>query len=189
MEILSNLLSAFGLSSAAGLNAYIPLLSVGLVARFTDWIKLKPPYDLVTNEWVLGALFVLLVIELVADKIPAFDHLNDIVQTAIRPTAGAILFISTTNVVGEVNPAVAIVAGLAVAGTVHLVKAAARPIINIATGGLGAPIVSTLEDIVAVALSVMAILLPFGIVIVLILFAWLTLGWLRRRPPERRQSQ
>ncbi|NMC54775.1 MAG: DUF4126 domain-containing protein, partial [Chloroflexi bacterium] len=42
MDIFS-IFSAFGLSASAGLNAYIPLLIVALLAKFTDLIKLSKP--------------------------------------------------------------------------------------------------------------------------------------------------
>ena len=39
MELLTGLFSAFGLSASAGLNAYIPLLIIALMARFTHLPK------------------------------------------------------------------------------------------------------------------------------------------------------
>ena len=62
MEALSGIFAAFGLSASAGLNAYIPLLVVALVAKYTDLITLSSPWDVLTSWWVIGVLFVLLVI-------------------------------------------------------------------------------------------------------------------------------
>ena len=83
------LLTGAGLATAAGLNAYIPLLLFGLGARFFDWVQLPPAWAWLSNEWVLVVIGVLLVLEIVADKIPAVDSVNDIVQTVVRPTAVA----------------------------------------------------------------------------------------------------
>ena len=93
MEItaIGGVLSAFGLSASAGLNAYIPLLVIALTARFTDLITLSAPFDLLTSAWVIGALVVLLVIEVLADKVPGIDHVNDLIGTFVRPAAGAVL--------------------------------------------------------------------------------------------------
>jgi len=91
------LLTGAGLSAAAGLNAYIPLLLVGLGARFFDWVQLPPAWAWLSNEWVLVILGVLFVIEIVADKIPAVDTVNDWIQTIVRPTAGGILFGTGTS--------------------------------------------------------------------------------------------
>src|SRR5574337_1007460 len=106
LSVISQLITAFGLASASGLNAYIPLLVVALAARFTNLVKLNPPFDLLTNGWVIGALAVLLLIEIIVDKIPAADSLNDVVQTFIRPTAGAVLFAASTHAI-DLNPIVA----------------------------------------------------------------------------------
>ncbi len=170
MSSLASIVSAFGLSAASGLNAYIPLLLVGLTARFTDWIKLSAPFDLLANEWVLGALVILLGIEFFADKIPLVDHANDVIQTFIRPAAGAVLFASETHVITQIHPAVALILGLLVAFGVHATKATARPLVTVATGGIGNPIVSTVEDVTSVGLSLMAILAP-----VLLVFAFIAL--------------
>ena len=51
--------AAFGLATSAGLNAYIPLLTVALLARFTPLLNLNAPYDTLTNSWVIGVLIVL----------------------------------------------------------------------------------------------------------------------------------
>ena len=82
MELLTSIFSAFGLSASAGLNAYIPLLVIALVARYTELIKLASPWDTLTNPWVIGLLVVLLVIEFFADKAPAVNHINDLIQTS-----------------------------------------------------------------------------------------------------------
>jgi len=167
MGVLGSILAAFGLSAASGLNAYIPLLMVGLTARFTNWIHLSPPFDLLANEWVIGALVVLLAIEFFADKIPLVDHVNDVIQTFIRPAAGAILFASEAHVITSIHPVLALILGLLVAFGVHATKAAARPLVTVTTGGIGNPVVSTVEDIVSFVISLTAILAP-----VLLLFAF-----------------
>ncbi len=185
MSSLASILSAFGLSAASGLNAYIPLLLVGLTARFTDWLKLSAPFDLLANEWVLGALVILLGIEFFADKIPLVDHANDVIQTFIRPTAGAILFASEAHVITQIHPVLALVLGLLVAFGVHATKATARPLVTVTTGGIGNPIVSTVEDVASVGLSLMAILAPVLLVfafIALLLAAYMI--WTRRKETQ-----
>lgn len=170
VSAISSILTAFGLSSASGLNAYIPLLTVALAARFTDWIKLSPPFDILTNEFVIGALAVLLVIEMIVDKVPAADTLNDVIQTFVRPTAGAILFAASTSVI-DLHPVIAVILGLILAFGVHAVKASARPVVTASTGGLGNAFVSVGEDIVSVGVSLVAIIVPMlmGFILALIL--------------------
>jgi hypothetical protein len=171
---ISSILTAFGLSSASGLNAYIPLLIVALTARFTSFIQLKPPFDILANEWVIGALIVLLAIEMIVDKIPAADTLNDMVQTFVRPAAGAILFAASTNAL-TVHPVLAAILGLVLAFGVHAVKATARPVVTASTGGVGNAFVSVGEDVVSAGVSLIAIIVPLiiGFLLAIIVMWWL----------------
>ncbi|MDE3088128.1 MAG: DUF4126 domain-containing protein [Chloroflexota bacterium] len=175
ISIVSHLFTAFGLASASGLNAYIPLLIVALTARFTTLITLNPPFDVLTSGWVIGALIVLLAIEIIVDKIPAADTINDIIQTFIRPTAGAILFAASTNAIG-LHPVLAAILGLILAFGVHATKATARPVVTATTGGLGNAFVSVGEDVVATGVSLLAIIVPLVIALfAALIFIWL--GW------------
>jgi hypothetical protein len=194
LEILTGL----GLSTSAGLNAYIPLLLVGLLDRYTNLITLPGSWNWLSNGWVLAILGVLLAIEVVTDKIPVVDHLNDVIQTVIRPTSGGLAFgaasESSTVTVSDPNSFFAnhqwvpILAGVLISLTVHTMKAAARPVVNVSTAGFGAPVVSTLEDIASVAMSVIAILLPFLVLIGLVLMIW-GFAALRRRRARRRAQR
>jgi hypothetical protein len=174
MEAAAGVLSAFGLAASAGLNAYVPLLVVALMAKFTTWITLGSPWESLTSWWVIGALLLLGLIEFFADKVPAVNHLNDLVQTFVRPTAGAIFFAASTNVVTDIHPVIAMIAGLLVAGSVHVVKSAAvRPTVTATTGGVGNIPVSIVEDIVATGLSILAIVIPVviaGLIIVVVAY-------------------
>lgn len=179
-----DVLTAFGLSASAGLNAYIPLLVIALAARYTTLITLAEPFDALTNGWVIAAISALLVVEVLADKIPAVDHANDIIGTFVRPAAGAVLFGATmSGAVVDLHPGVALVAGALTAGATHGAKATARPVVTATTGGVGNPVVSTLEDIASLLTSVIAILAPFLIAIALVLFVLLLLWWRSRRNP------
>jgi len=160
VEALSHIITGLGLSASAGLNAYIPLLIVALTARFTHLIRLNPPFSTLTNGWVLAFLVVLTLIEALVDKIPAVDTINDVVQTFVRPTAGAILFASSSNVIGGIHPVLAVICGILIAGAVHATKATARPLLTVSTAGTANPIVSTAEDVVSAVTSLLSILVP-----------------------------
>ncbi|MDW7680982.1 MAG: DUF4126 domain-containing protein, partial [bacterium] len=165
-----DILAAFGLSASAGLNAYIPLLVVSILARFTDVIQLSEPWNVMESWWIIGTLLVLSIVEFFADKIPAVNHINDAIQTFIRPTAGAVLFAASANVITEIHPILSLAAGLLVAGSVHVIKSAAvRPAITATTAGLGDIPVSILEDVISTTLSVLSVLLPIVVGIVLVL--------------------
>ncbi|MFC3501032.1 DUF4126 domain-containing protein [Micromonospora krabiensis] len=191
-------LTGTGLAASAGLNAYIPLLTMGLLARYTDLIDLPSGWAWLGNGWVMAILAALLAVEVVADKVPVVDHVNDVVQTVVRPTAGGLAFGagSSAETVTVSDPGsffsshqwVPVVTGVLVALGVHLLKSAARPVINATTAGVGAPVASTAEDATSVLMSVVAILLP---VLVLFFLVGLvaSLFWFRRRRADRRRER
>ncbi len=182
MDLLTGIFTAFGLSASAGLNAYIPLLLVGLLARYTNLIQLNKPWDTLSNAWIILLLCVLVIIEMLADKIPAVNHINDAIQTLIRPAAGAIAFAASANVVSNVHPVLALACGLLIAGTVHVAKAGAvRPMVTATTGGLGNVPVSIAEDVVSTVVSLLSVVLPVLIGTLLIVLIAFIIYWLYRR--------
>ena len=182
MELLTGIFSAFGLSASAGLNAYIPLLLVGVIGRYTDLMHLNAPWDTLSNPWIILMLSGLVIVEMLADKIPAVNHLNDLIQTLIRPAAGAVAFAASANVVTDVSPVLALACGLLVAGTVHVAKAGAvRPMVTATTGGAGNIPVSIAEDIVSTVLSILAIVLPVLVGTLMVVLAAFIIWWLYRR--------
>ena len=182
MELMTGIFTAFGLSASAGLNAYIPLLLVGLLAKYTDLIHLNQPWDTLANPWIVLLLCILVIIEMLADKLPAVNHINDLIQTLIRPAAGAIAFAASANVVTDISPVLALAAGLLVAGTVHVAKAGAvRPMVTATTGGAGNIPVSIAEDVVSTVLSIVAIILPVLVGTLMIVLAAFLIYWIYRR--------
>ena len=178
IEAFSDIAGAMGLSTSAGLNAYLPLLVVALAARYTSLIQLNEPWDVMTSGWVIAALAVLLLIEMTVDKIPLVDTVNDGIQTVGRPLAGAVLFAASSGVVGDLHPVVAFLAGLFIAGGVHAVKTVARPAVTVTTGGMGNWLVSLSEDVLSFITAVLAILVPL---LVLLLIAAVILFLVRSR--------
>jgi uncharacterized protein DUF4126 len=188
-------LTGAGLAASAGLNAYIPLLTVGLMARYTDFIELPSGWQWLGNGWVIAILVVLLAIEVVADKVPVVDHVNDIVQTVVRPTAGGLAFGagSSSETVTVSDPGqffsshqwVPVAAGIIIALSVHGVKAASRPVVNATTAGVGAPVASTAEDISSIVLSILAILVPILVLLGLVLLVSSAVWVVRKRRARR----
>jgi len=182
MEILLGIFSAFGLSASAGLNAYIPLFTIAIISHYTDWFKLTPPYDALGSPWIIILLGVLIILEFLADKIPAVNHLNDLIQTFIRPVAGAIVFAASAHALTGISPILSLACGLLVAGSVHVAKAGViRPAVSASTGGLGNIPVSLAEDFVVTLTSILAALVPITIACLFIVFLGLLLRWRWRR--------
>jgi hypothetical protein len=183
MEMLLGVFSAFGLSASAGLNAYIPLLVVGVIAHyFPNTLTLNHPWDLIANPWILILLGILVIIEMLADKVPAVNHINDLIQTFVRPAAGAIVFAASAKVLTNIHPVFALACGLLVAGSVHAVKSVAiRPAVTATTGGAGNIPVSIAEDVTATGVSILSLVLPIMMGTLLIIFFVLLAWWLSQR--------
>ena len=175
------------LAASAGLNAYIPLLGLGLLARFTEIVELPTGWAWLSNDWSLGVVAVLLVVEIIVDKVPALDSINDVLQTAVRPAAGGLAFSagSASSTVAVSHPAEFVasaqvwpfVMGIVIALVPHLLKALARPVLNVVTAGAGAAVTSTLEDAGAILLTVLAVVVP----VLALAFLVVALVWLTRR--------
>ncbi|MCO1598152.1 DUF4126 domain-containing protein [Micromonospora sp. RHAY321] len=192
-------LTGTGLAASAGLNAYIPLLTLGLLARYTDLIDLPSGWTWLGNGWVIVILAALLAVEMVADKVPVVDHVNDVVQTVVRPTAGGLAFGagSSSETVTVSDPGsffsshqwVPVVTGVLLALGVHLLKSAARPVINATTAGFGAPVASTAEDATSVVVSLVAIILPVLVLAFLLGLVAFVYWFVRRRSERRRERE
>jgi peptidoglycan/LPS O-acetylase OafA/YrhL len=183
------------LATAAGLNAYIPLLGLGLVSRFTELVQLPAAWSWIENEWALGVLGVLLVVEVLVDKFPALDSVNDVLQTVVRPASGGIVFSagSSSDTFAVADPAEFVtsaqfwpfVLGVLIALVPHVLKAVARPVINALTAGAGAAVSSTLEDLGAVVLTVLAVIVPVLALVLLVAVVVVLIRRLRRALAER----
>ncbi|MET8089430.1 DUF4126 domain-containing protein [Micromonospora sp. NPDC005220] len=192
-------LTGTGLAASAGLNAYIPLLILGVLGRYTDLIDLPSGWAWLGNGWVIAIMAVLLAVEMVADKVPVVDHVNDVVQTVVRPTAGGLAFGagSSSETVTVSDPGsffsshqwVPVVTGVLLALGVHLLKSAARPVINATTAGFGAPVASTAEDATSVVVSLVAIILPVLVLVFLVGLVSFTFWFVRRRSERRRERE
>lgn len=188
-------LTGLGLSTAAGLNAYIPLLTVGMLARFTNVIDLPASQRWLASGWVLGIGAVLLICELVLDKIPVVDHLNDAVQTFIRPAVGGAIF-TATAAAQQADASqwmrdhqwVGWLLGVVVAGLVHAGKVTARPVVNVSTVGFGTPVVSTVEDVTSLGMSLTAVFAPLLALVLVAAVAWAGTSLVRRALRRRRQA-
>jgi hypothetical protein len=179
--------TALGLATAAGLNAWIPLLATGLLARWTDVIDLDGTWASLEDTAVLVALAGVAVLDFVGDKVPGVDHVLHGAGTVIAPVTGVVAALASSSAL-DVSPALMTIIGLVAAETSHGTRMAIRPFSTATTGGAGNPVVSLVEDVVSFGLSFVAILLPvLAALIVVAMFAaaWTVIRRLRRRLRER----
>jgi uncharacterized membrane protein HdeD (DUF308 family) len=119
------------------------------------------------------------------DKVPAVDSVNDVIQTFIRPAAGAVLFAANAQVITDISPIFTILAGLLLAGSVHVTKGVIRPVVTTTTAGTGNWLVSLIEDLIAFFVSILSVLIPILALLLTIFFLFLGFSWLRRRKQKR----
>ncbi|WEK60135.1 MAG: DUF4126 domain-containing protein [Candidatus Microbacterium colombiense] len=187
------------LAAAAGLNAWMPLFLLGIADRLLPAIELPNGWSWLSSDlalWVLGAL---LVLEIIADKIPALDSVNDVIQSILRPAAGGIAFgagaSAQTLALDDAESFFAngswipIVTGIVIALVVHVVKATARVAANATTAGLAAPVLSTVEDGASFLLASAAILVPLVAGILLIGLVIVVIAAVRWRQRRRTSNQ
>ena len=181
-EFLPALALAIALAASAGLRAWLPLLLAGGLAR-AGVLDLGPTFQFLASNKALVLFAVATVIELVGDKIPAVDHALDVLATPLRPAAGALLAASVLGTVSD--PLTSIVLGTAVGAPTALVPHAAKSALRAAstatTGGLANPLLSFVEDAIALVTFALAVLVPLAVVALLGLTLYLASRWLRRR--------
>ena len=175
-------LLGLGLASATGLRTFLPLLMLALAARFEVFdVRLIDQMDWLVSWPAIAALGVATTAEFLGDKIPAVDHGLNAVGYVTRPVAGAI---AAGSVFWAVDPAMAAVAGLIVGAPAALAFNAAQTGVRVGstatTGGLGNPVVSLIEDVLAVLTVILAFLAPIVIPVALIALAVIVFRLARR---------
>jgi hypothetical protein len=184
-----------GASFASGINLYATVATLGLLQRF-EVIALPPSLAILAHPVVLGLAIAFYIIEFVADKIPAVDHVWDALHTFIRPPAAALLAYAAIAPTGESASSVpevwriaaALVAG-SIALTAHTTKAATRGAVNASPEPFSNTAVSLAEDVLAIgvswlavthpgiAIAVVLVLLVVSIVLLVVLFRFARAVW------------
>ena len=185
-EAVLGLMTALGLSTAAGLNAYLPLLIVGGLDRWTDLLTLDAPYDTLAEPSVMLAIGAVALVDFVGDKIPAIDSVLHAIGLVVAPIAGGLVALAATGN-EAVDPAFAVVLGVAAAGATHGARSIVRPASTAFTGGAGNPVLSLGEDAISTLLAFSAVIVPVVAFVVAVLVFGL-LFWGARRVWRRRRT-
>lgn len=175
-------LLGLGLASATGLRTFLPLLMLALAARFEVFgVRLIDQMDWLVSWPAIAALGVATAAEFVGDKVPVVDHGLNAIGYVTRPVAGAI---AAGSVFWAVDPAMAAVAGLIVGAPAALAFNAAQTGVRVGatatTAGLGNPVVSLVEDVLAFLTVIIAFLAPIIIPLVLLVLAVVVFRQARR---------
>jgi hypothetical protein len=167
-EVLPSLALAVALAACAGLRAWLPLFLAAVLARL-DWLALNESFDFLSSNQALILFGFATLLEIAADKIPAVDHALDAASTVIRPLAGSLLAASVLGWIEDPLAALAlgIIVGAPSAFIPHAAKASLRTLTSTLTAGLANPILSLIEDVLTVALFVLAVIVPVLVLVML----------------------
>lgn len=186
LAIAVQLSAGLALAACCGLRAFLPPLLLGLAARagvaeiVLDRPLLSPSFEWLQSTPALVVLGFAVVLEVLADKVPALDHLLDVIQTAVRPFAGAFVVAATFAPLDALPAAVVgLIAGAPLAGTVHVGKSKIRALSTLGTGGLGSPVLSVIEDTATLVGSALALVAAFAALVLIALGAFVTFRMVR----------
>lgn len=175
-------LLGLGLASATGLRTFLPLLMLALAVKFGLFgIALNEQMAWLADWPAIAALGIAAVVEFTGDKIPVVDHGLNVLGAFTRPVAGAV---AAGSVFAGLDPTTAAVAGIIVgAPTAFAFNAAqggARLTSTAATGGVGNPVLSFIEDVLSFFTVILAFLAPILVPVVLIVLAVVVFRLARR---------
>jgi hypothetical protein len=163
------------ISFAAGLNVYATVLSLGALARL-HWVVLPPGLELLAHTWVIALSATLFAAEFVADKIPAFDLMWNLLHTFVRiPVAALLAYAATPHLSPEMH-ALATTAGASIALLAHSSKTAARLVVTPSPEPVSNIALSSLEDFAVIAMTWSALHFPISTGLVVTGFIVLSVG-------------
>ncbi len=177
-EISSLLALTLGVGWASGINLYATVFTLGL-AGLTGYVELPDQLDAIQNPWVLVAAGLMYLVEFVADKIPGFDTVWDVIHTFIRVPAGALMALGATGDHGLALDMTGGLAGGIMALNSHATKMGSRAAINTSPEPFSNWAASITEDISVVGGLWLALNHPWTFLGLLVLFVVLSVFLLR----------
>jgi len=172
IESLVGIALGIGLAAATGFRIFIPLLLVGLAARF-DMLPLGDGFQWLATTPALLTMGTAAVLETLGYYIPGVDHALDVLAGPATLLAG---IVASAAVMTEVPPAVlwpvAVIAGGGAAGLTKGSTALLRAKSGVATGGLANPVVSTVETVGATGITILAIAVPVLCFVAVVALLW-----------------
>lgn len=185
METLLSILVGLGLSAACGFRIFIPPLIVCFAAR-AGHLELGESFAWMTSNTALVTLSVATLLEIAGYYIPWVDNLLDAIATPTAVVAGVLVSASTfTDVSPFLKWTLAILAGGGTAAAFQGITATARQISSLSTGGLGNPLLATVEAAGSALLSVLAVTLPILAILIVIGLLYFGVKRLLFRRPAR----
>jgi len=175
IQVIFLLLMGFSLAATCGLRAFLPLFIIALAGK-AGYISIAPSFEWMVSWPALICFGTATVLEILADKIPAVDHVLDAAGIYIRPVAGAL---AASSMIQGMDPllglVIGIIMGASIAGIVQTIKGMLRLFSSSVTGGLANPAISFVEDGTAAVTSILSLVTP--VLTALLIVIGLVLVW------------
>ena len=188
MEAILSVLVGVALSATCGFRVFVPLLAVNIGTRAKDadgqpLIELAPGFDWLSSDIAMMVFLVATIFEIGGYYIPWIDNLLDSVASPAAIVAGTLI---TASFITGMDPwlqwLLGLIAGGGAAAAVQATTVVTRASSSVTTGGLGNPIVSSVETSGAFLGSALSILAaPFAVGIFVLLLGSGVWIWFRRR--------
>lgn len=172
METFISICLGIGLAASVGFRVFLPLFALSLSSYFNVW-ELNESWLWLSSLTALITFGVATLVEIAAYYIPFIDNLLDSISIPLAALAGTAVMMSTmVNLSPIIAWSLAIIAGGGTAAAISGSSSVTRLTSTTTTGGLGNPIVSTIETVTAFFMSVISIFLPLLAIafVIIILF-------------------
>lgn len=182
-ETIISIFLGIGLAASVGFRIFLPLFALSLAAYFNVW-ELNESWQWIGSLAAVITLGVATLVEIFAYFIPWVDNLLDSVAVPLAAIAGTAVMVSTVaNLDPVVTWSLAIIAGGGTATAIKGAGATGRLASTATTGGLGNPIISTLETGTAAVVTTASIFAPFlAIILVIIILVIIFMIYRKLRP-------
>ncbi len=195
-ENLLGICIGIGLAASCGFRVFVPLLITSIAAYSGD-VQLAHGFEWLATPEAITAFTIATVLEIAAYYVPWVDNLLDTIGAPLAGIAGTIM---ASSMITDVSPflqwSLGIIAGGGTAAVTHVGFAAVRGASSALTGGLGNPVISTVENVGAVVMSILAILVPLLVVIGIVVAAFLivpripqVLSWAKRKLSPEEEAE
>ena len=150
-------------------------------AAYTGNLQLSSSFAWLGTLPALTMLTAAALAEVLAYYVPVIDNLLDTLTTPAALVAGTIVSAAVmTDVPPMVKWTAAVIAGGGIAGLTQGLTGTLRAHSTVLTGGLGNPVIATVELVGALLLSFLALVAPAAAIALVILFLLVVIRLLRR---------
>jgi len=187
-ETFLAILTGLGLSVACGFRVFIPPLIASIAAQ-TGYLELAESFQWL-GEWpTLIALSIATVGDVIAHEFPVVDDVLNVVEAPLVPIAATILSVSLlTDMDPLLKWGLAAIAGGGSAGALHVARSFLKSLLNASTAGVSTPVVSLVEDAVAIVTPILVILEPVFVLFLFLVVVGVTALALKKWMGKRRQA-